>query len=324
MRFLVYGQDVFRSRQKLAALRERFSATRDASGLNERTLRSGEHGSEEVAEALFASPFLAERKLVLLVGYLRGDKDVQDAVADLLGRVPESTVAVFYEEAGAAELKRSPLFAPLEKEKFTEEFPELDGRQAVGFLAQDVAEFGVQIEVRACQALVELVGTDSWALHNAAQRLAAYAASRGEKMVTEAMVRETVDGQGEEPIFAFLDACVQGRAREAVRLLERLLDSGAAELQIMTMLQKQMRTLLGAKDLLERGVADKREVAERLGVHPFPAGKAMAAARNVALDDLRQRFDALVELERKFKVGQADLRTELGLFANRISKQGLR
>lgn len=315
MYFLIFGDDLYRSGKRLAALRERFCAARDATGLNERRLRRGEHGTDDLAEALFASPFLADRKLVILQGYLQDEKREQERIAEMLGRKPDSTVAIFYEEAGREKLSGSSLFPALEGRQFTEEFKALEGRQAVGFVAAECAEHGVQIEVRACASLIGLVGPDSWTLHNEIGKLCSYALARRSKMITGEMVSEMVSGEREESVFAFLDACVQGRPREAIPLLERLVASGAGEMQLLTMLQKQIRSVIGARDLLDRGVSDRQEAARRLGIHPYPAGKALAVAQNADSAVLRRKLDALVELEGAFKTGDSDLKARIGVFA---------
>ncbi|MEA3249353.1 MAG: DNA polymerase III subunit delta [Patescibacteria group bacterium] len=320
MYFLIFGDDIYRSRKKLAALRERFSAARDTTGLNERRMRAGEHNIEAVAEVLFASPFLADRKLVALHGYLQLPKQEQEQIVEMLGRKPESTVAIFHEEEGKNKLSGSPLFKALEKQKFSEEFKTLEGQDAVGFIAAECAEHEVQIEVRACKALTELIGSDSWTLHNEVEKLCAYALAKKKKMITEEMVNEMISGEREESIFAFLDACMQGRGRDAMPLLERLVASGTGELQLLSMLQKQMRTVIGVRDLLDRRVNDKQDIARRLGIHPYPAGKAMTVARNVDVADLRRKLNELVELESAFKTGTNQLKAQIGVFAARLAR----
>jgi DNA polymerase-3 subunit delta len=315
MYFLIYGDDIYRSRKKLAALRDRFCAARDSSGLNERKMRAGDDSADSLAEVLFASPFLADKKLVVLQGYLQEVKEDQKKIVEMLEKKPDSTVAIFYEEAGKSKLSGSPLLKALEGQKFTEEFSALEGQQAVGFIASECAELDQQIEVRACQALVELVGSDSWALHNEIEKLCAYTSATKKKMVTEEMVNEMVSGEREESIFAFLDACMQGRSNDAMPLLERLVASGTGEMQLLAMLQKQMRTIIGARDLLDRGIFDKQDVARRLGIHPYPASKAMAVARNADVSKLRDRMNRLIEIEGGFKTGDTQLKARIGVFA---------
>jgi DNA polymerase-3 subunit delta len=313
MFFLVYGEDTFRSRRKLAALRERFSATRDASGLNAAVLRAGDADPEQLAEALFASPFLADRKLVILEGFLGADKETQERVAEMLARKPESTVAIFYEDDGAEALAKSPLLPMLAKQKFTEEFAKLSPGTAERFAIEESLAAGITMRPAVARLLVTAVGADAWLLHQEVAKLSAYAAATGSAEVTEAMVREQVVSSREESIFPFLDACTEGRCADAARMLEELLDAGVAELQVVAMLAKHYRTLVAVHDLVERGERDKNAVARRLGIHPFPAGKAMVAVRNSSATALKKQYEALIEIERGFKTG-TKAKAPLGVF----------
>lgn len=313
MFFLVYGEDTFRSRRKLAALRERFSTTRDASGLNAAVLRETDAEPDQVAEALFASPFLADRKLVILEGFLKAAKDDQERMIETLAKKPESTVAIFYEDEGAETLSKSPLLPLLSKQKFTEEFAPLAPMTAEKFVIEECAVAGVVAKPAAARALVTAVGTDSWLLHQDVAKLSAYAAATGSKEVTEAMVRELVPAVKEESIFPFLDACTDGRCADAAKLLEELLDAGVAELQVVSMLARHYRTLVAVQDLVERGERDRNVIARRLGIHPFPAGKAVTAVRGASADLLRKRHGMLVEIERGFKTG-TKAKAPLGVF----------
>jgi len=321
MYFLIYGEDNYRSQKKLTTLRAKFRDDRDPSGLNERMLRAAEHGAEAVAEALHTSPFLAERKLVVLDGFCVANKDVQKKIVEMLETKPDSTVAIFYESEGVKGLKGSPLLEPLQTSKFSEEFRALDNEQLVGFVAAECAELNQQIDLRACRELVAAVGADSWALHQEVGKLCAFAQAHEAKMVTSDMVREMTSAAVEDSVFEFLDACTQGRARDAISLLESMVASGTNELQLLAMLQRQVRSLIGARDLLDRGVTDRGEVAKRLGIHPYPAGKALTAVRSLRADRLKESLGELINIEHRFKTGQGKLKAEIGLFAASMSKK---
>lgn len=319
MFFLLYGEDTFRSRKKLAAMRERFSATRDASGLNALVLRAKEADADRVAEALFASPFLAERKLVVFEGFLSAPAALQEAVAGMLGRKPESTVAIFHEDGGAADFAKSPLFALLKGQKFSEEFAPLAGAPVEKIVIDECAAQGVTISPRTVRALLSVVGTDAWQLHEEIGKLCAYAKATKAAAIDEAMLAQLVTGVREESLFALVDACTEGRCGDASVLLERLLDAGTSELQVVAMLGKHYRTLIAVADLVERGERDKDAVARRLGIHPFPASKAIAAVRRLSPASLRARYEELLEIERGVKTSAAKPIALLGLFLAKAS-----
>jgi DNA polymerase-3 subunit delta len=316
MYFIIYGEDTYRSMKKLGSLQAQFAAKRDASGLNAAVLRAKDADLDAVGRAVFAAPFLAEKKLVVIDGYLRDAATDQGRLLEMLEKKPDSTVVIVYERAGRAELEKSAAFAGLSGQRFSEEFPPLSGHALVRRVVEECRAAGAEIEKDAAASLAAAAaGSDGWALHAEIEKVCAYAAAVGGGPVTKDMVARLAAAREEESLFDLLDACVEGRAKEAVALLESLLGSGVSEAQIIAMLLKQFRTLIGARDLVERGVRDKFAVAKALGVHHFPASKALAAAAKCSAADLRARHRRLLRIDRAMKTGAAKPRTLLCLFA---------
>jgi DNA polymerase III delta subunit len=318
MRFLLYGEDTCRSKKKLAQLRARFKSERDPAGLNERIFCAERDDVSAVVEAVYSSPFLADRKLVILENYLSLDKVEQQTLVDFLTKQPESTVVIFYQSNGSETLKSAPLFDLLKNEKFSEEFKSLTAEQAVGFIASHCAERESKIEVRACRELISAIGTNAWSLQQEVGKLCAYAKAHGCETITVGVVKEMVQGNIEDRMFDFLDACVSGRSNEAISLLENIISAGTNELQILAMLQKQVSLLTGVKDLIERGITDRNKAANLLGAHPYPTGKAMLAVRVAKISRLKFLLNELVEIEHRAKIGTGRIKTEIGLFATKV------
>jgi len=252
---------------------------------------------------------------------LSQNKADQEVVLNALQRQPETTVAVFYESTDLVSLNSSPLLPFLVDDRFTEELKPLIGDQIIGFIASECESYGLKIEVRACTELAQATGTDSWRLVHEISKLCSFAASKGQQIVSVSMVKELVAGTNEESIFDFLDACFDGRSsRRSVPLLDRLIQSGMNDLQVLAMLQRQLRSLIGVRDLLDRGISDRQTIAGKLGIHPYPAGKAIASAQRLRLIDLKAAYVELVEIERRFKSGTGKLLAEMTLFACSVQR----
>jgi len=285
-------------------------------------LRFADVGMDAVAEALFASPFLAEKKMVILEGFLDAPADIQDKLKDMLTRKPASTIVVLFEDATAEDLAKSPLFSLLKAQEYTSECAPLTPAQAAAFAVEEAKSQGVTLTRRGAEELAVRTGSDSWQINLELQKVTAYAAAKGLPQADEKVVAHLVSGEHEESVFGFVDACLEGRTGEAAKMLGGLLASGAAELQIISLLQRQFRLIIGAHDLLSRGVRDKNAVAAKLGVHPFPAGKAMAAAKKFSRELLDRRFAELVEMERKCKTSAGRPEVLLDIFTAKMAKAG--
>ena len=323
MFFLIYGDDNFRSRRALMAAISQFQEKRDASGFNVVRLRADSDSLIRVQQELFASPFLAEKKLVVLGGYCRstGKVDQENMVA-LMNRVPDSTAAIFFESADAKDLAKSPLFDLLKGQKFTAEYPPLTPAEASRFAVAEAAAAGdMKFEIPALHQLLEATGPDSWRIHQETGKLCARAAGDGgRKTVTAADVTEMVRGSQEQSIFAYLDACTDGKGTAAMVALESLMAAGEAEIQVIAMLQRHYRTIAMARDLMSRGL-DQKTAAAKLGVHPFAAQKAWRAAVRYDLPFLGRCLRRLAQMEQDLKTGATLPRVGLGLFTAELAER---
>jgi DNA polymerase-3 subunit delta len=319
MFFLIYGEDSFRARRALQAAQAKFRETRDVSGFNVIRLRAAD-GLNRVRDELFAVPFLAEKKLVVMDGFCSIAKAEQEELVDSIGRKPDSTVAIFFEEASAKSLAKSPLFTLLQQQKFTAEHRALTPAEASRFATAEAQAAGSSYQTTALRKLIEAVGTDSWRIHQETQKLAALAASQGRPKIEPEDVESMVSGSQEQTVFKYLDACTAGKQRPAVAALDRLLESGESELMVIAMLQRHFRTLMMAGDLKRRGL-NEATAAKQLGVHPFAAKKAWRAADKFSLAFLHDCLQQLADLEEALKSGRTRPRVGLDIFTHRLLKQ---
>lgn len=306
MHFLIYGEDIFRSRKKLAALRDKFSAVRDASGLNLTTV-CAEDGVDRAMQELLASPFLSEKRLVVLDGFLGLSEKEQERLGAVLEKKPDSTIAIFFESADAEEFKGSPLFPALAKAKFSERFPPLSTVQAADFVRDEATERGVRIAPGAVRVLVESCGVDTWRLHQEVAKLAAIAGAIHAPEIDERAVCESVSVEREEPIFALLDAFALRDAKAALKILHDISSGGTADGQIIALLASETRMLIAVRGLLDRGISDRGVIAQRVGAHPFRVAKAMGASRKWPSGALSVLLDRLLECDREMKSGGSPL-----------------
>lgn len=319
MHFLIYGDNTHASRKRLTSMRTRFSDTRDTSGLNVTTLHAKKTDLDTVAQHLFASPFLAEKKMLILEGFLGKPAAEQKTIQGYLERKPDSTVVVFFEEAGKTAFKKSALFKLLEKQKFTSDHPKMSGTQVITHIKKTCKEAGLEVSPRAVQMFSASIVDDPWRLDTELGKVITYAQALDKKLVDEEMVHLLVSGSQDEPIFAYIDACLEGRGGDATRFLEGLRSNGMSDIQVVSMLLKQFRTLIAVRDLTDRGERNKAAIATRLGIHPFPAGKAMVTAKRFSPEVLKKLHTQLLKIDREFKRTSGKHEVLLNIFTARVS-----
>ncbi len=305
MQFIIYGEDIYRSKKAVRAASDRFSATRDAVGLNVRTLVAGKDDVMVVREELVSSPFLAERKMVIAEGYCSESDEDQAMLVEALVGLPESTVAVFFEAEAGKELAESPLFVALAKEKYSVEYGLLSPVEAAKVVVADATALGVTMQRWAAEVLIGRIGTDGWALNVALAKLVAVVKGDGRGEILESDVLKNVASAAvgdENVLFPLLDAVVAGNMAEVASRLMAVHEAGMHPLPIIAALAKQVRAAMIAADMAGVPAA---QIAQALDVKPFVAQKAMVLARR-GPSELASVFERLVMLDMGLKSSGAD------------------
>jgi DNA polymerase-3 subunit delta len=223
-----------------------------------------------------------------------------------LAALPETTTLVLLDGEAAA---RNPLLEALRPHAMAREFKPLAQGDVAAWINRRAERYGVSLQARAVATLAVLVGNQLWTLDSELQKLATYANGAP---VTEDDVRSLVSLARDPSVFAMADAVIEGRARDAVDLLQRLLSEGEAPQLLLAMIARQYRLLLLAKELLERRVRGP-EISAQLGVQGFVIQRLLQQAPLYTIDRLRQAYRKLLDADLSVKRGLMDDESALQL-----------
>jgi len=308
-----YGEDTFRMRQKLRELKEKF-VTASLGDTNLAVLDGERITYDEFVRQILAMPFLSKTRLVIVENLLRkAKKDVAEKIPEGFKKMTASTVLVFVEE-GIPD-RRTALFRKLSKEK-VEEFKLLEPESLRRWIKKEVETRGGTIDSAAILKLAEFVGNDLWRMTNEIDKLIAF----GPK-ITHQNIEILVNPQIQANIFNLIDAMAQKNIKLANKELYRLLNSGANELYILTMIIYQYRNLLIIKDLGERLKNTNRwALAKKAGLHPFVIQKSLAVLGKYSLDQLKNVYGILQDFDVRMKTGKIESRVALELLIFKLAK----
>lgn len=317
MLIFIYGDDTFRVQEKVSQMRKAFSEKYDQSGMNLDVFPEEGKAKLEVGKVLqsvCSFPFLGEKRMVIVKDLISSVQkgDVKTWEEGLL-RSPDTTIVILAETMEPKSLEKKPLYKKLREHSEVHFYPfqELKGQELVNWAGQRVGACGGSIEFDALQSLIERVGADLWQMSAEIEKLVSYA---GDGAITKEMVDELVHASFEGQIFALVDAVSKKQSKVALRLLREERWSGANDFYLVSMLSRQVRLLLGARSVLDQNPhANKQDVADATGVHPFVAMKALAQAKSFTLDQLIGVHDLLFRFDHMIKTGQinADLAVDL-------------
>lgn len=324
MIILLYGPDTYRARQRLSFYQEGFKKKYDPQGLNVVHLDGETITLDELRKNVGQVGFLAKKRFIVITNLIAKNKkkSLQKEVVEYLDTDwSDDNVLIFLEETNQTKKKKkakttrtaSPLMNRLLKEK-SEEFPLLTGTQLNTWVRDAIQNRGGRIESGALTELVGLVGTDLWAMVSEINKLINYSGTKG---ITVAAVRELVKAKFDDNIFHLTDALASRNAKVSFKLLQDQIAVGSNELYILTMLIRQFRILLQARELIDTE-PNHYTVASRLQIPPFIAQKAIRDAQKFTLDELKGIYQQLLQIDMKIKSTQEDPRLMFDLLITRV------
>jgi DNA polymerase-3 subunit delta len=287
---------------------------------------------EQLHNACETVPFLADRRLVIVEGLLeRFDTKAKNGkkksarqtdkpeeyivVAEVVKKLPSFTELVII----GGEIKASnPLMKELAGVTDIKSFPLIKGVQLNQWVEQRVAKNGGSISAQAVSMLVRFVGNDLWTMSGEVDKLTQFAAGR---RIAEADVKAVVSYTQEANIFAMIDAILEFRGGVAQDLLQQLFKQGAAPVQLLTMLARQVRIIFQVKEMRDRGKT-RGEIQTKLGLNSdFLLRKAWEQADKYSLARLREVFHRLLEADLSIKTGKLEGEIALDILVTELSQK---
>ncbi len=278
---------------------EQFSLQRDPQGLNVRVLDGKGLSFDTLAQEGCASPFLADKRMVVVEGLVEsGDDATLASFSTLLDTIPESTVLIVWEEQETYKKKvQKTLLARLAAEKYSQRFDLLSGSALQGFIGAEIIERGGAIQKAAVFVLAKLFDGDMWGLHQIMDQLIAYASAR--EITAQDVSLFCVD-QADDDIFALVDAIVNKDKKQMVALLEQQYRIGKDALYVFAMVLRQFRIHMQLRDCLDANVVID---AKEMGMHPYVVKKTLPSVRQYSSERLRSIYTELLDTDVRIKTG---------------------
>lgn len=304
--YAVCGTEDFLKRQAVDQI------LRDVLGDADRSLALSEYEAANtvpelasVLDDLRTLPFLTDRRLVVV---READKFITQYRQSLeeYAENPSSTGVLLLECKSFPATTR--LYKRIDKVGKVIKFEALQKYKIPGWLAGYCKQtYGVQIEQRAADKLVDLIGPDLGVLDTELQKLTLYISDR--KQVTLADVEALVGQQREEHVWNLLSAVGQGDQKKAMTLWEEVCQTDrAAEARAVGGIAFTVRRLLKAKRAQERG-ASARELMRELWVRDErQLRRELDAFTTQQVEDILSR---LLEIDVAAKTGHASVRSSV-------------
>jgi DNA polymerase-3 subunit delta len=312
--YLLYGNDEFGIRSFLneqlkARMGESTDATMDITNLDGQT-----KSLEAIQAETHTVPFLSKRRMVVLshpLALAKG-KTNQGKFIELLDSVPASTALVMIEDTVLDTkhwlvrwVKDNP------DQAWSQLFTLPKGGAMTHWILDQAQAMGGEFSNPAAQLLASYIDDDPRLAKSEINKLLTYVDFA--RPVTEDDVRLLVTDVHQGDVFEMVDAIGYGNGEEALGMLRRLLEEGEA-LPLFGMIVRQFRLLIQVRELLDENPGySPDEIANQIGVHPYPIKKITPQAKLFTLPQLKIIYHQLSDVDLAIKTGQLDDKLALDL-----------
>jgi len=332
--YVLTGDDDFSLRQTLEAIK-RSTGDESASSANTMILDGQRLTLDQLRNVCETVPFLADKRLVIVEGLmerferrsrpsqnkkakrLSDQQNAYKAIADYMTQIPDFTLLVLVDGKTNSQ---NPLFKMLSTKAEVRSFPFLRDNQLHQWVQRRVTETNGSISPQAVVLLAKFVGGDLWVMANEIDKLILFAKDR---RIEEEDVRTMVSYAQEANVFAMVDAIVEFKSGLAEKLLQQLLQQGAAPAYLLVMLARQVRIIVQAKELRNQRKS-RVEIQEKLGLATeFVLRKALEQADKYTEIRLKEVYHKLLEADLSIKTGKFDGELALSILIAELCQRNL-
>ncbi|MFH1667739.1 MAG: DNA polymerase III subunit delta [Candidatus Komeilibacteria bacterium] len=313
MIFFFYGEDTYRSYQKVKQIRDKFREEVDTSGFNTLILEGPDLNLEKFNTAVTQAGFLSNKRLIIIKNLFNNKSlaTIKDDIIAYLNKQTDSAeenFLLFWQDNKPD--KRSGLYKKLISYKYVQEFEPLNNSKLNNWALAEFNRQEAKITKPALTLLIASTGNNLWQLSTEIAKLAAY--KKGQTII-EQDIELMTHGKLDENIFKLTDAIANQNRAQALKLMNGQLAAGVNEQYLLTMILRQYRILLQLKSLINNHTTNN-ELAKQAGLHPFVVQKSLPLLSKYSANQLKTIYHTLTELDLDLKISPINNETLLDLF----------
>jgi DNA polymerase-3 subunit delta len=306
MIYLIFGEDTFRSKEKLKEIVEKYQKIHK-SGLNLKILDLEKLSFEDLKREFSFSSMFAEKKLLILKNSSKNEQFKKNFLKEIENFSKSKEIIFFFEEG---KVKEDHFFKEIKKFGKFQEFKPLDKFQLKTWIKEKIKNLGGKIEEKAIQKLISFVGNELWRMSEEIKKLIAY--KKGEE-IKEKDVEILVSPNLELDVFKIIDAIFRKDKKIALKFIHSYLKKGEKPNFLFLMIKHQMRNLIEIKDLIERN-EKFYQIRKRTELNPFVLEKILKTIQKFKLEELKKIYQRIFNLDLAIKTGRVEPKLALEFF----------
>jgi DNA polymerase-3 subunit delta len=278
---------------------------------------------EDVIAEAETPPFMSARKLIITRGgaIFTAQKPAKTVEHDLavleqyIDNPASYSTIVFVVDYDKLDERRR-IVKQLRAKAAVRELAPLNDYLLIAWVIKNAELAGATISAETAQYLLHKAGKELQLLSQEIEKMALYVGSGGE--ITGEVVDNLTARLLENNIFLLIDAVANLRMEQAFQLLSDLQKNKEEPVKILSLLARQFRIILLAKDALKNGYSE-RDIASQLAVHPYVIKLALEQGRHFSEEQLQKIMIKLADLDYEIKSGRIDKKLAIEMFIFMVS-----
>ncbi len=291
--YLFYGEEKYDLNQRVEKIKKEFDNLQI--GLN--LFYINKENVDELAALTQGVTFFGSSKLIIIkYTNLKFDvKKLENLDGDIKVIILEDSVD-----------KRTSEYKWLSKNAECVEFKYLDQDKMASYISNILSKYNIKISREDALYMVNICGVDKVNNINELNKLVTFLGQNSQ--VTKEVIDKICSKTLSAKIFDVLSLIVNKNKKQAITMLDELLNQKEPIVKIYIMLYKQIKQIYMIKILKDKKVADIPTV---LGIHPFVVKNLSKSSDNYKREELLKIIYMFDEYDEKTKLGEMDF--EIGL-----------
>lgn len=309
--YLLYGREHYLIDNAIKLFRE--SLNESMIDFNLEIVDGKETTLDQLLSSIETLPFMDERKIVIVKDFELltkakkknfSDKDEKTFISHL-ENIPDTTVLVFavYGEID----KRKNIVSKISQNGIAYNCEKISDMELFKWTKKKFEQNKVIIENAQIMYFIESTGykdkNNEYTLSdidNEIKKISSFAGSNTK--ITNEVIDRLSQKKIENDIFKLIDYIGDKNSQNAIKILNDMINEGESVLGIFAMINKQFRTVLQVKELLNKGLNNKK-ISEKLKISLFIVNKSIKISRNFTESMIIDMLNYILESDYKIKNG---------------------
>ncbi|MGW8185438.1 MAG: DNA polymerase III subunit delta [Candidatus Moraniibacteriota bacterium] len=318
MIIFLYGEDSFRSTEKLKKIKEEFFKKNTSNASSSVFDFKEKNFSDELKTNIKSKSLFSQNLLVIVKNFLNQiDSSQKDDLIDFLknnleGINSSEDMLVFWENENPKKNDKS--FKWLRDNVKSIEFLNLNDAQIKKWIEEKFLAFNIKIDENIANKLIGNKNGDLFAIDKEILKIVNFV---GDDKLSQDLIKQIdklINSSIEANIFQTIEYISSGNKKQALKMLHQQIAQGDDPFYILSMYIYQFRNLLKISEFYFQGRTNNFEIAKIIKLHPFVVQKGMQQLKGLDYRKIKEIYQKLEKVDQEAKSGKMSINLGLDLF----------